>query len=55
MNLHLDNKTAIVTGSARGIGASIARLLAEEGANVVITDISAEGARLFSDTLTEKG
>ena len=55
MNLQLKNKTAIVTGSARGIGASIARLLAREGANVVITDISAEATQSFCNTLKEEG
>lgn len=32
----LDNKTAIVTGSSRGIGAATAKLLAGEGAAVVV-------------------
>jgi NAD(P)-dependent dehydrogenase (short-subunit alcohol dehydrogenase family) len=32
----LENKTAIVTGSSRGIGAEVAKLLAGEGAAVVI-------------------
>jgi len=37
--LNLTGKTAIVTGSARGIGQAIAIELARHGANVVITDI----------------
>ncbi|MEO5992476.1 MAG: SDR family NAD(P)-dependent oxidoreductase, partial [Arthrobacter sp.] len=32
----LDNKTAIVTGSSRGIGAEVAKFLAAEGAAVVV-------------------
>lgn len=36
MNLQLQNKKAIVTGGSAGIGLAIARLLAEEGVEVVI-------------------
>jgi NAD(P)-dependent dehydrogenase (short-subunit alcohol dehydrogenase family) len=35
----LHDKVAIVSGSARGLGASIARLFAAEGASVLVTDI----------------
>ena len=38
----LSGKTAIVTGAARGIGAAIARKLAERGANVAVCDLKAE-------------
>jgi 3-oxoacyl-[acyl-carrier protein] reductase len=41
----LENKNAIVTGSARGIGKSIAVKLASEGANVVIVDVNFEAAQ----------
>jgi NAD(P)-dependent dehydrogenase (short-subunit alcohol dehydrogenase family) len=37
MDLQLNDRTAIVTGSTAGIGLEIARKLAVEGANVIIT------------------
>jgi 3-oxoacyl-[acyl-carrier protein] reductase len=38
----LKGKTAIVTGAARGIGKAIAIKLAQEGANVAITDLAVD-------------
>src|SRR5690349_20550598 len=35
----LDGRVAIVTGSGRGIGASLARIMAREGAAVVVNDV----------------
>ena len=38
---YLDGKVAIVTGSGRGIGAGVAKALANEGAKVIVNDIGA--------------
>ena len=40
----LDEKVAIVTGSARGIGRATAELLSEQGAKVLINDLDADVA-----------
>jgi len=36
----LENKTAVITGAARGIGRAIAEKFALNGANVIITDLA---------------
>src|SRR3954447_18041189 len=40
----LDDKVAIVTGSARGIGRATAELLSEQGAKVLINDLGGDVA-----------
>jgi 3-oxoacyl-[acyl-carrier protein] reductase len=40
----LDDKVAIVTGSARGIGRATAELLSEQGAKVLINDLDGDAA-----------
>ena len=44
MDLQLQNKTALVTGSTKGIGFSIARALAAEGARVILNGRSQSSA-----------
>jgi NAD(P)-dependent dehydrogenase (short-subunit alcohol dehydrogenase family) len=50
-----DNRVALVTGGGSGIGAEIARELAEEGASVVVTDIRLEAAQAVVDEIVAAG
>jgi 3-oxoacyl-[acyl-carrier protein] reductase len=45
----LDDKVAIVTGSARGIGRATAELLSAQGAKVLINDLDGDAAQEASD------
>ncbi len=47
-----ENRTVVVTGAARGMGASHARGFVQEGANVLVTDILEQEGRA---TVTELG
>ena len=47
----LDEKVAIVTGAARGMGAAEARLFVEEGARVVLADVIDDEGKLLADEL----
>ena len=49
----LDGKVAIVTGSARGTGAEIARLFVEEGARVMVSDVRHELGEAVAEALGE--
>ena len=62
----LDDKVAIVTGSARGIGRATAQLFAEHGAKILINDLDADVAEqaaseisgetaVFAGDLTKEG
>jgi 3-oxoacyl-[acyl-carrier protein] reductase len=51
----LDAKVAVVTGAAQGIGLELARVLASEGASVVIADVNLEGVVRAATQLAAKG
>lgn len=52
--MRLKNKVAIVTGGASGFGRGIAQAYVNEGARVVIADISADAATTFANTLGDQ-
>lgn len=51
----LAGKVAIVTGSSRGIGFATARMLAQQGARVVISSRKADACRVAVETLSAEG
>ena len=53
--MRLQDKTAIVTGGASGIGRAICRLFAGEGARVAISDIDVEGGRETEQAIAAAG
>lgn len=47
----LDDKVALVTGAARGIGAATACTLAKQGAHVAVADLDQDGAKIIADEI----
>lgn len=51
----LTGRSALVTGAARGIGASVAHALANAGANVLVTDVDASAASAVAEKIAADG
>ncbi len=47
----LQDKTALITGGAQGIGAAIARAFSEEGATVILTDVKTNLGQALADEI----
>lgn len=53
--MRLENKVAIITGAARGMGADEARLFAREGATVVVADMNDDEGKKVESEIAEAG
>lgn len=52
---NLNHNVAIVTGAAGGLGQEIAKILAEAGATIVLTDLDEHALKTIERSLTEAG
>lgn len=53
--MRLENKVALISGGARGIGAAVAKIFAQEGAKLVICDILEDEGCKTADEITAAG
>jgi NAD(P)-dependent dehydrogenase (short-subunit alcohol dehydrogenase family) len=53
--MHLDDRIAVVTGGASGIGCALCQELARKNATVIVSDIDSEGADRVSSAILEAG
>ena len=55
MGNRFENKVAVVTGGASGLGEATARLLVAEGGKVVVADYDATRGQAVADSLGDAG
>ena len=53
--MRLENKVALVSGGARGIGAAITKILAHEGAKVIIGDVLVDAGQKTAAEINDAG
>ncbi len=53
--VELEGRVILITGASRGIGAAVAKRLAQEGAHVVLVARSVEGLEQVDDAIQEQG
>jgi NAD(P)-dependent dehydrogenase (short-subunit alcohol dehydrogenase family) len=53
--MRLDNKVAVVTGAAQGIGRACAERMAVEGARVVLSDVNREKGEVAAEAIRDGG
>ncbi|BCD83739.1 short-chain dehydrogenase [Pseudomonas solani] len=51
----LDGKIAFVSGASRGIGEAIAKLLAQQGAHVIVSSRKIDGCQAVADAIVAEG
>ena len=51
----LNNKIALVTGGGSGIGKEVCKVLAKQGAHVIVVDLNADSAKGTIDEITSNG
>jgi NAD(P)-dependent dehydrogenase (short-subunit alcohol dehydrogenase family) len=52
---YLSDKVALAKGASRGIGEEVARLLAEQGAHVIVSSRKQDACEIVAESIRENG